>query len=352
MSRILPSPLIGSATIALTEGCAFHSTVSGKAGCVPPVLICKRGQGRIINVWLVLTVVLGALIAFADGLTRVPILERQASWNGPLEYEPYWGALLLAAITFPLMLAYACKAGVRLAEALFLWFVFCTTAYTRDFSYIRWPGTPLFITEVVLLILLLSIYLVPRRHGLRTPLPVRVLLVLLVTAGMLAAMRGFLGHRDPVFVLRDLALVAYPLFLLVAHNLLGSWLSIKRMAIWFLLGTALGALGGLGWFIAAPGERRFIYFGIYILISLAGILVAITHRWINPGVGWVSAGVFCVGLMLANARSLFVALVALLLLAFLAGRSVYGSIRIASFIRNSLAMVVLVTLAAEGPLFP
>src|SRR5439155_22816645 len=107
----------------------------------------------------------------------------------------------------PLMIAYARKARVALTEALFLWFVFCTTAYTRDFSYIRWPGTPLFVTDVVLLILLASMYLCRRAHFPRIPLPVTVFLSLFYGAGALSAARGFWGRHDAMVVVRDSALV-------------------------------------------------------------------------------------------------------------------------------------------------
>jgi hypothetical protein len=222
------------------------------------------------------------MIAVADGLTRVSIFDREEAWNGPFEYVPYQGAFLFAGLTLPLMIGYTRKARVALTEGLFLWFVFCTTAYTRDFSYVRWPGTPLFITDVVLLILLVSIYLVRRPRFSKIPLPVTVLLVLFFGAGALSAARGFLGHRDAMVVLRDSALVVYTLFLLVGYHLFRSWLSIKRVAVWFLLGSALGALNGFAWFIAAPQERRFVFYGIYILISLAGTVVAMASRLLRP----------------------------------------------------------------------
>src|SRR5258708_9328159 len=125
-------------------------------------------------------------------------------------------------------------------------------------------------------------------------------------AGTLSAARGFFGHREETLVLRDSALVLYTLFLLVGYHLFRSWLSIKRVAAWFLLGAALNVLTGIAWFIAVPSERRFIYPGIYILISLIGVLVAMVGRLLRPQVGWIFAGIMCLGLLLPNARSLFV----------------------------------------------
>ena len=311
--RVVPDRLGGSQSQALGDGCATLSSVSSNRP-LGRVLIRRQIQGRIINSWLVVIAVLGAAIAVADGLTRTPVFEREAYWNGPLEYQQYLGAVVLASLTLPLMFGYVRQARVPVTEGLFLWFVFCTAAYTRGFSYIHWPGTPFFVTDIVLAILFLSIYLLARRRDLRVPLPVNVLVAMLVAAGALSALRGFLQHCDPIFVLRDAALVAYPLFLYVAHHLARSWLSIKRVALWFLLGTGLSVLNAFAWFLAAPQERRFIYYGTYILMALVGTFVAIANRLLRPRTGWMLAGLFCLGLALANARSLFVALPVLLVM--------------------------------------
>jgi hypothetical protein len=159
--------------------------------------------------------------------------------QGPLEYEPYHAAFLLATVTLPLMFAYARKARVSLAEGLFLWFTFCTTAYMRDFSYLRWPGTPLFVTDIVLVVLVVSIFTVPRRRSSHWPHQLNIFLALFIAAGVLSAGRGFFGNREPVLVLRDCALVTYAFFVPVGYHLFRSWLSIKRVAVWFLLGTTL-----------------------------------------------------------------------------------------------------------------
>jgi len=267
----------------------------------------------------VVIAVLGAVIAVADGLTRTPVFEREAYWNGPLEYQPYLGAVLLAGLALPLMFGYVRRARVSVTEGLFLWFVFCTAAYTRDFSYIHWPGTPFFVTDIVLAILFLSIYLVARSGRLHVPLPVNIFVAMVVAAGAVSALRGILQHRGLILVLRDSALVAYPLFLYVGHHLFRSWLSIKRMAVWFLLGTGLSVLNGLAWFLAAPQERRFIYYGTYILIALVGTFVAMANGLLRPRTAWMLAGLFCLGLALANARTLFVALPILLVAGLCAG---------------------------------
>jgi O-antigen ligase len=313
---------------------------------VGPIFIRRRTHTEIVNIWLILIVLVGAMIAVADGLTRTPILERLDAWNGPMEYDPYPGALLFAGLTLPLMIAYARKARVSLTEGLFLWYVFCTTAYTRDFSYVRFPGAPLFVTDVVLLVLLLSIYLFPPRRGLSTSPPESVFLLLFLGAGALSAARGFWGHREAMVVLRDSALVMYSLFLLVGYHLFRSWTSIKRLAVWFLLGAVLSVLNGLGWFVNTPSERRFIYYGIYVLISLAGVPVAMASHLLNKRIGWVSLSVLCVGLLLANTRSLYVSLVVIVLLGLWCGRSIWNRLRPVHLVSTLGGVAALITLGA------
>jgi len=332
--------------MALGTGYLSRSVGTTSRSALAPVLVRRHPRTRIVNVWLILIVVVGGMIAIRDGLTRTPVLERLEAWNGPMEYDPYPGALLFAMLTFPLMIVYTRKARVSLTEGLFLWFVFCTTAYTRDFSYFRWPGTPLFVTDVVLLVLLLSIYLLPRGHGASTLLPVNVLLTLFLGAGAFSAARGFLGHREAIVVVRDSALVGYALFLLVGYHLFRSWLSIKRVAVWFLLGSTLSALNGFAWFIAAPQERRFIYYGIYVLISLVGVLVAMASGLLRQRVAWIFVGVLCLGLLLANARSLFVSLVAIVLLGLWCGRPIWKKLRPAHLASTLAGVAALITLAA------
>ena len=305
--RIAPNLSLGNEALALEPGSTDHNYAHPRGG--PVVLIRdERVQGQIINGWLVLIVVLGAVIAVADGLTRAPNPELELSPPQPLAYEPYRAAFLLAGLTLPLMFAYAKRACASLTEGLFLWFVFCTTAYMKDFSYLRWPGVPLFVTDIVLTVLLVSIYIVPRRRATPYPPLLNIFLALFIAAGALAAARGFLGHRDTILVLRDSALVGYSLFLLVGYHLLRSWLAVRRVAVWFLLGAVLSVLNGLGWLVVAPEQRRFVAPGIYVLVSLVAVLVMMANRFIKPRVGWIFAGIFSLGFLLANARSLFIAL--------------------------------------------
>ena len=306
----------------------------------------KQTKGRIINEWMILTVILGAVITLVDGLTRAPNPWMELAPPQPLEYEPYRAAFLLAAVAFPLMFAYAKKAHISLAETLFLWFVFCTTAYMKDFSYLRLPGAPLFVTDVILFVLLFLIYISPRRRSSRRPLLLDISLAVFVAAGALAAVRGFLAHREPILVLRDSALIGYSLFLLVGYHLLGSWPAIRRVAVWFLLGTSLSVLNGFGWLLAAPEQRRLIAPGVYVLISLLGVVVMMANRLIRPRVGWILVALFSLGLLLANTRTLFVSLGILALLALFVPKLHRGEIFSARLVKVLPAFAALACLFA------
>jgi len=282
----------------------------------PVLLIRKQPQARIINEWLVLVGILGAAIVLVDGLTR-PAMEWYGMPSPPFDYEPSHAAVVFAAVSLPLMFAYARRARVSFTEGFFLWFAFCTTTYTRDFSYLCLPGTPLFVTDIVLVVLLSSLYILPRAQKPQHPLALNIFLTLFVAAGLVSAARGLWGHGLPILVLRDSALVVYAFFLLIGYQLFRSWSSIRRLAVWALLGTALNVLNGAAWFVMSPEQRRFVFPGIYVLVALVVVLMMMANRLIRKKAGWALAVVFFVGLLLANARSLFLSLAIVLLSALL-----------------------------------
>jgi O-antigen ligase len=311
----MPSHLSRNETIPLEPDPSTPFTPPARRGKCVLVGLRKRRQGRIVNGWLILIGIVGAIIAVADGLSRPPNSDLEPLQQS-VQYDPYSAAFLLAGITLPLAFAYARRARVSLTEALFLWFILCTTAYTKDFAYIRLPGVPLFVTDVVLIFILTSIYIFHRRCPRRFPLVLNISLALFVAAGALAAARGFLGHHESLLVLRDSAIVGYSLFLPVGYHLTRNWLVIRRIAVWFALGAALSILNGLAQFAVVPEQRRFVS-GIYVLVPFVGVLVMMANRLIRPHVAWILAGIFSVGLFLANSRSAFVSIIVLFVLALL-----------------------------------
>src|SRR5207237_14706 len=86
---------------------------------LPVALIPKHLRGRIVNGWLVSITVLGALIVVADGLTR-PAMEWYGMPSPPFDYETSHAAVLFAAVSLPLMFAYARRARVSFTEGFLL----------------------------------------------------------------------------------------------------------------------------------------------------------------------------------------------------------------------------------------
>ena len=345
---IVPTHPSQDRTAALSDGSAAPFPDSARHWNNSVVGLRKQTKGRIVNGWLVLIAFVGAVISVADGLTRAPNPGLELSPPQPLEYVPYHAAFLLAAVALPLMFAYAKKARASLSEAFFLWFVLCTAAYMKDFSYLRLPGTPLYVTDLVLIALLLWIRCAPYQRHSNRHVPLKIFLTLFIGAGVLAAVRGFLGHRELILVLRDSALIAYPLFLGIGYYLLESWLAIKRAAVWFVLGTTLSVLNGFGWLIVAPEQRRFVFPGIYILISLIGVFILTANRLIRPQLGWILAIGLSLGLLLANMRSLFVSLSVVSFLALVTPGLLRGKVR---SVRLATALIGATALVCSGAFF-
>jgi O-antigen ligase len=263
-------------------------------------------QPRSVSVWAILLVATGLIVVLADGFTRLPNTEWETTAVEPLEYEAYHGAFYFAALTLPLMFLYGASIKASRAESLFLWFLFCTTAYTKDFSYLRLPGAPVFVTDVTLAILVVSKVRLKqwRQYGRFNV----VMLGCLGLAGTSAMARGILGGEDKLLVFRDYVIVIYPLFMFVAMTLFSSWAAVKRALLWMMCGAGLSALNGLAWFLVAPNQRRLILYGIYLALALVGVLVGTSKRLISYGAAWPLVLLFSVGVLLANARSLFVAI--------------------------------------------
>lgn len=322
--RVMPHQSVGTQTEVLGDACEASLPASSDRRHAP-ISIRRHTQGPIVNLWLALIVVLGAVIVIVDGFTRPSDSGFGPLLLGPLEYQPYRFAFLLAAVSFPLVIGYSRKSRISLTEGLFLWFVFNLTAYTKDFSYLRWPGAPVFVADVVLLLLLFSIYFLPRyRTDRRKPAFVYSSLFLFLGAGLVSAIRGLLDHRDTMLVLRDLALTVYPWFLFVGHHLCRAWVTFRRVAAWFLLGASLSVLNGLAWFLTGQEQGRFLNHGVYVLIALVGVLLATMRRSLSLRIGCILVGLLCLGLILANARSLFVSLAIVILVGLLTGQFLRG----------------------------
>jgi O-antigen ligase len=290
---------------------------------VTPAVRSDAGPKRVavsplINFWFWAITCVGAMIVLLDGLTQqFKVAEELA----PLTYVPSWWALAFAAATLPLCIGFAMRVKAPLTDGLLLWFLLGTTAYVKDFAYLKAPGAPIFVTDVVLALLLVRLFLWPRRRWISARSWTAKLLYCFLAAGVIAATRGFLSGQPVLFVLRDSAIVVYALFLLVGAYGIRNWDAIRRVMLFFALGAGLSTLHALAWLTAQPGQRRYVGFGVYILAALVGALLLTINRRIPARWGWALVGLFGCGLLLANARTLFVALAVLLGVVFLFGAS-------------------------------
>jgi O-antigen ligase len=294
------------------------------------------------NPWLIPICVAGVIIVVADGATRALNLDMAEVAVEPLTYEPYRGALIFALVVLPLILFYARSAHTSKKEALLLWFVLCTVAYTKDFSYIGVPGTKLFVTEIVLGCLMLSQFGVLLRSLPALGKFTMLALIGFILAGVLAAARGVLAGQEKMLVARDSVIVLYAAFLPIGFLMISSWEHARRLFFFFALGGIFASLNAIAWFLAQPGQRRYVEYGPYLLIAIVGTIVLTINRQIRPFTGWLLTGLIFAGIILANARTIYATLgLALLLIVVV---SPAGRIRLSTrlFKRMAAVSVVLV----------
>ena len=187
-----------------------------------------------------------------DGLTRAPNVDWEYISTEALSYQPYRGALVLAALTLPLFLSLQRRWGGKI-QSLLLWFVFCTVSYTKDFAYIHFPGTPLYVTEVVLVLVVIRRFIwpvlrVPRIHRFAT-----ILLAVFLAEGFFQLIRSLDGPRDAL-CFRDFALTLYPLFVLVGLYVFQDWPAVRRFCICFAMAASLSGVVALFWFLGVPSS--------------------------------------------------------------------------------------------------
>jgi len=272
--------------------------------------------------WCLAAILLvGVVIVLADGLSRPLLLEEDWVSSEAMTYEPNYAAFVFGFAMLPLMLTYGSSTGISKKETVLLWFVMCTVAYAKDFSYMAVPGIPVFVTDVVLCVLSLALWR-SLRSGLRSlGRTLGLAMIWLFVSGAICVSRGFLSGQEKVLVLRDSAIVVYSMFLLIGFLIVSSWESVKRFCLFFALGAAFSSLSALAWFLMQPGQRRYISYGPYILSALLGSIILTTSRLIRPALGWLLSGILALGVLLANARTIYVALTLMLLIMVFIGQS-------------------------------
>src|SRR5580704_2637448 len=262
-----------------------------------------RVRSSWLNWSLVAILLVGTVIVIADGFTRPLVLEEDKESTEALTYEPYKAAFVFGLATLPLMMAYRKSTSISKKEMVVLWFVMCTVAYSKDFAYMGVPGAPIFVTDLVLggLSLALVGSLVSGLKGIGT-VP-RLGLICLFVSGAISAGRGFLSGQDKILVLRDFALVAYSMFVVLSFLVITSWDAVRRIFLFFALGALFSTVNALAWMVMQPGQRRYLPYGAFVLAALLGMFVLTTHRIIRPALGWMLSGMLAVGVLLANART-------------------------------------------------
>lgn len=285
----------------------------------------RGANSHLLTSWFWTIAIVGGAIVLLDGLSRQFKVPEELE---PLTYVPPWWALAFAAATLPLCLGYATRVRAPLADGLLLWFVLGTTTYVKDFAYLRVPGVPVFVTDVVLVLLFVRLFVWPRWRWISARSWTAKLLYAFLAAGAIAALRGILSGQSALLVLRDSAIVVYALFLLVGAYAVRDWNGIKRLMLFVGLGAGLSTLNALAWLMAQPGQRRYVGLGVYILAALLGALLLTLNRQLPARLGWGLVCLYGCGVLLANARTLFVALAALLGIVVLFGVSAQRRARV------------------------
>jgi O-antigen ligase len=283
---------------------------------VPPHSRAMGGSS--LNWWLLLICLVGLIIVLADGFTRPSMIEAEETAIEPLTYEPYSGAYVFAFFMLPLTLGYSASAGVSRKEALFLWFILCTVAYAKDFSYVGIPGSKLFVTDMVMVSLLVwqrkSV-----RDGLRSlgTLPVLALSAF-VLSGVLSVARGFLAGEEKALVFRDSAIFVYSSFLLLGFLLITSWEGVRRVFLFVTLGAVFCSLNAAAWFLMQQGQRRYMGYGIYVVTALLGLLLGRANGIMKRS-GLFLPAVLTIGILLFNSRAAYAAMAGAIAVILLVG---------------------------------
>jgi O-antigen ligase len=274
-------------------------------------VLAQHAEARARN-WLFLIILLGGIIAVADGLTRPEMLVEAP--EDTFTYQAVWGAWAFALITLPLCLQYARAARTTIREGILLWFILSMVTFAKDFSYIRWPGAPIFITDVFLLFFLVRLFIGPNRLRIRLGSIQTKLLLLYFGVGLITLARSMLEHHEILLTFRDFAIAFYCLFAYVAYAVIRNWASVQRVFIFFLWGAILSCVDSLFWFLGQPGARRYLSPGDYVLAAFLGILVATGRKIVSPFVGYSAAALLGIGILLANARTVYVELAFMIVL--------------------------------------
>lgn len=296
---------------------------------------------------LVILILLGAAITFIDGFTTRYNDDWEYVATDALSYKADATSFVFAAVTLPLVFAFARQQKASRSEALILWYILGITAYTKDFAYLKIPGIPLYITDYILGFLLVRYFAWPRirRYSLRSwPM---LTAATLLCVGIVGAARGFVGGQSPMLVMRDFGLVVYVLFLPIGILVFRNSASIRRLLLIFCVGSAMVSMYALGFWLSNPGQRRYVLYPVLLAGGFMASLAGAQNHIFSRRVGWSLTVVTGLGLLLANSRAEFVAVLGACGLMFLLGPSLQRSTiisRIKTLLKLFCAVVVVIAL--------
>jgi O-antigen ligase len=300
-----------------------------------------------VTIWLVLAMAIGAWIAMSDGLTRPYIPDSEFLPNAQiLAYEAYKAAWVFAAVAFPLILLHGARLKFTLTESTLLWFMLCTAAYAKDFAYIKVPGAPIYITDIVLALALASTFLWPRLRSPRLKSGLMKALLVFLILGAIAAARGVAMWMAFVDVLRDFSIVVYASFMLLGMFARRRKEFTEQFCLMLICGAVISTLVGVSWYFAEPDMRRYINY-FYVPLAFVLVMVGVLNRRLKLTVGIPLLMVLGWGLIVSNTRSTYVALAATIGFMVLAG---FGHLRWKDIVKPLLVPVVVMVIAVGSML--
>ena len=279
-------------------------------GAMPAMPRRKRLRAALfgsLSLWLVLAMLIGISIAIYDGLNRDYIADIDAlNLAEALTYEAHQAAWLFAGLTLPLMLLHGRKMRFSIPESIFLWFMLCTAAYSKDFAYMKVPGAPIYVTDVTLAIVTLGTFIWPRlripKPTSRVMLPVAAFLLL----GAVNGVRGIQNHGAIIDVLRDVSVTVYSLFMLAGLYAKRRKALVEQFFLMILCGAIMATLVGIGWYLAHPGMRRYVEVQSYVALAFMLVTIAILGKRLSPLAGVPLLLLLAYGVILSNARTVYV----------------------------------------------
>jgi O-antigen ligase len=263
--------------------------------------------------------ILGCVAAAIAGLTRPETIDFARPDTFAYEAEPMvW---VFAAVTLLPCLAYAHNAGKSIRFGFLLWFLLGTVTFTKDFSYIRVPGQPIFVTDIVLAVLILSLTIFnPKLRPNIHSTPGKFLMAYLAV-GVFTFCRSVFAGRPLLLSLRDAAIVWYALFFLAGYLCASDPAKLLLLGKVFFLGAALTSIVAIFYFIHYPQYGYGVHLtpgGIYVAAALGILLVGLESGFVRKD--WRAYGLaalFAIGLLLSDARTNYLALCLMLVGAIL-----------------------------------